>query len=282
MNSQLQYLVFDIETISDASLIRQIFFQNQSLSDVETLKKLQNQRLEEGKSDFIPATFQLPISLAFAGVNEKFDLIGIATLDRPHFRPQEIAKQFWNIWSNRMHPTLVTYNGRGFDIPLLEQCAFRYGLSIPAWFSQNGPSYQQARNRYNSNSHFDIMEFMSNFGASRQDGGLNLSATLLGKPGKMETSGGMVQELWNQGEKLRIDDYCLCDSLDTYFVFLRTQVMLGKLTLEEELEKVEGARLFLENQVETYPILEEYLSNFQSWHPLDEDAMGFYSDFIKR
>lgn len=282
MQSHLKYLVFDIETVVDSSLLKRIHFPESDLNPQECLKEFVGQLEAQGKSTFVPSTFHLPISLAFAGVNEQFDLIGITTLDRPQFRPQEIIKQFWKIWQSRHHPTLVSYNGRGFDIPVLEQGAFRYGVGVGAWFNQNGPSYQQSRNRYNSNSHFDLMDFLSNFGASRSEGGLNLYASLLGKPGKLDTKGSMVQELWEEGEHIRIDDYCVCDALDTYFVFLRAKVLQGELTLEEEGEKVDEAKLFLENQIENYKILESYLEHFQSWAPLEESQMGFFSDFKKK
>lgn len=282
MSSRLKYLVFDIETIVDAGLVQRIYYPQESISSQEALIKRKHELEAQGKSDFIPATFHLPVSLAFAGVNEKFELIGVTTLDRPDFRPQHIVKQFWNIWQSRQQPTLVTYNGRGFDLPVLEQAAFRYGISVPNWFNQQGPSYTQSRNRYNSESHFDLMDFMSNFGASRQEGGLNLNAALLGKPGKLDVDGSMVQDLWDQGESLRIDDYCVCDALDTYFVFLRTRVMLGQITLEREFEIVSEAQAFLEHQIPNFPILEEYLKNFQSWKPLSEDQEGFFSDFTQR
>ena len=53
-------------------------------------------------------------------------------------------------------------------------------------------------------------------------GGLNLVANLLGKPGKMDVQGDMVQDMYNAGRLADINDYCRCDVLDTYFVFLRT------------------------------------------------------------
>src|SRR5207244_1363916 len=131
-------------------------------------------------------------------------------------------------------PTLVSFNGRTFDLPLLELAAFRYGLSVPAWFNCSGKAYDQPRNRYNTECHLDLHDVLTNFGASRFNGGLNLVANLLGKPGKMDVQGHMVQDLWNEVKLTEINEYCRCDVLDTYFAFLRTMVLLGNLKLDDE------------------------------------------------
>jgi predicted PolB exonuclease-like 3'-5' exonuclease len=217
----------------------------------------------------------LPISLALVAVDESFRITRIGSLDRGEFRPHKITQDFWQTWLGRQRPTMVTFNGRGFDLPILEHAAFRYGISIPEWFSQQGPSYTQSRNRYNTQSHFDIMDFLTNFGAMRFTGGLNLAATLLGKPGKMETKGSMVQDLWDQGKKLEIDDYCICDSLDTYFAFLRSKVLQGKLTLAQEAKVVEDAHAFIKEESLRFPILKKYLADFTFWQAPELLDSGF-------
>lgn len=274
----IRYLVFDIETVSDGRLIQKVRYPEQDDWSPQKAIAQYGREIEEetqGKTDFIPSTYHLPISVALVGVRADYSIAGLYTLDRPLFRPQKISQKFWELWRQRQFPTFVTYNGRGFDLPVLEQSAFRYGLSVPEWFQNTGAGYQQPRNRFNSSSHFDLMDFLTNQGASRATGGLNLAATLLSKPGKLETKGSMVQELWDKGEKIRIDDYCLCDALDTYFVFLRTQVMLGKLSLADEHHKVLDAQKMLEQEQEKYPILQKYLDHFKLWSPPSEQESGF-------
>ena len=114
---------------------------------------------------------------------------------------------------------------------------------------------------------------MSNFSAVQVNGGLNLCAQLLGKPGKMDTKGHMVQDLWEAGELTRIDDYCICDALDTYFVFLRTRVLAGQVSLERERELVDAARRWIEITAGNGNLaLVEYLNRFQLWRVVgDED-----------
>ena len=95
---------------------------------------------------------------------------------------------------------------------------------------------------------------LTNFGASRFNGGLNLVANLLGKPGKMDVQGHMVQDLWNEGKLAEINDYCRCDVLDTYFAFLRTMVLLGNLKLDDEQRIVQDIKDWLTERASTIPI----------------------------
>ena len=90
-------------------------------------------------------------------------------------------------------------------------------------------------------------------------------ANLLGKPGKMGIAGHMVQELYDKGELGKINDYCRCDVLDTYFVLLRTKVLCGEITLEAEQSLVLDALQWLEVNSEKNPVYGEYLLQCESW-----------------
>ena len=92
-------------------------------------------------------------------------------------------------------------------------------IGIPEWIAENARSYEQPRNRFNSAAHLDLHEFLTNNGASRFVGGLSLAANLIGKPGKLDVAGHMVQDLWDGGRAREIHDYCRSDVLDTYFVY---------------------------------------------------------------
>jgi len=84
-----------------------------------------------------------------------------------------------------------------------------------------------------------------------------------------------VQDLWERGERERIDDYCMCDALDTYFVFLRTRVIAGMITLERERQLVEHARAWIEKASAHNLALAEYLRHFRFWEPVGEDGDPF-------
>jgi predicted PolB exonuclease-like 3'-5' exonuclease len=159
----------------------------------------------------------------------------------------------------------VSFNGRTFDVPLLELAAFRYGITAATWFNSSGKAYDQPRNRYNTECHLDLHDVLTNFGASRFHGGLNLVANLLGKPGKMNVQGHMVQDLWNEGKLAEINDYCRCDVLDTYFAFLRTMVLLGNLKLDDEQRLVGEMKQFLDERAKTIPAYASYLAQWGDW-----------------
>ena len=262
---QVSYFIFDIETIADGDLVAKIRYPKEGLSPADALNRYRAQLLAETGKDVLPVTFMLPISVAVAKVDEAYRLLEVAVLDSPRFRPHVITRHFWQGWNAYGRPTLVSFNGRGYDIPVLELAAYRYGYSVPAWFNVDARAYEQSRNRYNSFAHLDLLDLLSNLGASRVSGGLNLLANLIGKPGKSGVDGSQVQGMYEAGEVIAINDYCRCDVLDTYFVFLRTRVLLGKLTLEEEQKLVSEAKTLLEEQSESIPAYKHYLSHWGDW-----------------
>ena len=108
-------------------------------------------------------------------------------------------------------------------------------------------------------------ELLTNFGSTRFTGGLNLAANLLGKPGKMDVQGDMVQDMYDDGRLAEINDYCRCDVLDTYFVFLRTRVLLGKLPLDDEQQIIAETKQWLQDRAEQSSAFRLYLEHWGDW-----------------
>ncbi|MEZ6056476.1 MAG: 3'-5' exonuclease [Planctomycetaceae bacterium] len=263
--SDVSYLVFDIETIADGELISRVKYPLDDLSPADATARFRAEQLEKNGTDILPPTYMLPISVVVGKVGPDFRLIDLVALDEPQFRPWVITKGFWNGWRHYQRPTFVTFNGRGYDMPIMELAAYRYGLAVPDWFDPTGPSYQQRRNRYNSESHFDLLDFFTNFGAMRLSGGLNLMANLIGKPGKTNIDGSQVQDLYDSGKVREVNDYCRCDVLDTYFVFLRSRVILGLLSLEQEQLIVEETKQWLTTRAGECSAYEHYLTHWGDW-----------------
>jgi hypothetical protein len=90
---------------------------------------------------------------------------------------------------------------------------------------------------------------------------------LLGKPGKMRMDGKEVYPKYLEGKLAEINDYCLHDVLDTYFIFLRTRVMTGELTLADEHRVVLRAKEFVRSRVDQFPGLQLYLDHWGDWKP---------------
>ena len=251
----VRYLIFDIESVADGALVAKVRYPGESLSSEQAIARYREELLEQRGTDFIPYTFQMPVSVVVAKVSGAFELLDLIALDEPEWRPHIITEHFWRGWQRYQRPALVSFNGRTFDMPLMELAAFRFGLSIPSWFETKARTYEQPRNRYNSRYHLDLHDLLTNYGASRFNGGLNLAANLLGKPGKIDVQGDMVQDLFDQGKLAEINNYCRCDVLDTYFVFLRSMVLLGDLDLEGEQRIVAQTRTWLEQRASLIRLL---------------------------
>ena len=262
--SDVKYLIFDIETVGDGDLIQKVRYPYENLTPREAVTKYRRQLVEETGKDVLPGTFVLPVSVAIAKVAADYRLTEITVLDAPAFRPQEIVRRFWQGWQHYDRPTLVTFNGRGYDMPIMELAAYRFGLSVPAWFNVDSKSFEQSRNRYNHEAHLDLQDLLSNFGAFRMSGGLNLLASLINKPGKSGIDGSQVQDMYWNGQVEQINDYCRCDVLDTYFVFLRSRVLIGRLTLQEEATLTQMTREMLEEQAENHAAYKHYLATWDA------------------
>jgi hypothetical protein len=261
----VRYLVFDVESVADAPLVAKLRYVGQPIEPAEAVRRYRAELMEKYQSDFIPYTFQLPIAAVVGKIAEDFRLLDVVLLDEPQFRPHVITENFWRGWEKYHRPTLVSFNGRNFDIPLLELAAFRYGLSLPGWFQAGGKSFDQPRNRYNTLAHIDLCELLTNFGTTRFQNGLNLAANLLGKPGKMEIQGDMVQDMYDAGRLAEINEYCRCDVLDTYFVFLRTRVLTGQLPLDTEQQIIAQTKQWLEERAEQVAAYRIYLERWGDW-----------------
>ena len=264
MADKIKHLVFDVESVADGDLIKKVRYPGSEYSAQEAIAVYQDELMEQKGTTFIPHTFQIPTAVVIAKVNQAYELVDIVSLDEPQFRPHVITDHFWRGWERYGNPQWVTFNGRSFDVPLMELAAFRYGISIPTWFRSDG--FRSPRHRYNCDSHLDLQDLLMNFGAARCNGGLNLMAQLLGKPGKMDLRGDQVQQQYDDGNMTAISDYCRCDVLDTYFVFLRTQVLTGCLPLNRELELIDQTRRWIESQSDRSEAYTAYLQSWNDWH----------------
>lgn len=255
------FLVFDTESIPDGKLLSQVKYADEGLRPEEAITRAQAEARERSRdnSDFLPVTFQYPIAVCVIRVGTDFRIQGVTCLDAPLFRTREIVSTFWRGVARYARAKMVTFNGRGFDLPLMELAAFRYGCAALDYF-------QRSRNRYNG--HLDLCDWLGNFGACRLAGGLNLFSKILGKPGKMEVSGDQVYAMYQAGKLQQINDYCMYDTLDTYFVFLRTRVLSGDLTLDQEHDLVAHAKRWITERAENgTPALRQYLDNWGDWDP---------------
>lgn len=264
--AETAFIVFDTESVVDGALVSKVLHADAGLSPQEAIRKEREEQLSksDGASDFIPVSFHVPVAIGAARVAADFRLLELAALDAPRFDPREMVSLFWRGVNKYQNAALVDFNGRSFDLPLLTLAAFRFGIPCPRYF--NDTDRYGFRYRF-TEKHIDLLEWLTEYGACRLRGGLNLLAKMLGKPGKTATRGDQVEELYLQGKRQEISDYCLNDVLDTYFIFLRTRVLTGEITLDEEQRIVGETKAWITNRAKTQPALQGYLEAFGSWDP---------------
>lgn len=220
-------LVFDIETRIDKQLLRDTLFRGQALSDDDAFERMREQLWQEsgGRSDFFPVTFHVPISIALLHAADDGAIEAREVLGADQLGEAGLAREFWSRLE-AFNGLLVSFNGRGFDLPVLELAALRHGCAAPRYFTErNG-----LRQRFGR--HLDLLDWLSNNGAVRLRGGFDLIARVAGLAGKGAVSGGDVQRLFERGCWSDIHRYCADDARQTYLLWLRVEQLCGRLAAE--------------------------------------------------
>ncbi len=223
----MSFAIFDIETRIDKALIQAVMYPHEDVTAEQAYQRFRRQIMaeREGRSDFLPVTFHIPISIVVGNVSASHILTAVEVLCTENYSEEGIVREFWRRVEG-FPGTLVSFNGRAFDLPVMELQALRYGCQVPRYFNEKyGHRY-----RYSEERHYDLFDFLSNAGAYRIRGGFNLLARLIGLPGKVWVDGSRIQGLWEAGQLDAIHAYCRQDVIQTYGLFLRIELMRGRLT----------------------------------------------------
>ncbi|MBY0544989.1 MAG: 3'-5' exonuclease [Gammaproteobacteria bacterium] len=258
----MNILIFDIETIPDVETGRKLLSLT-DLSDEEVAMAMMQMRRQEVDHDFLPHYLQRIVAISAVirqtdSTRNKFKVWSLGETNSPE---SELIQRFFD-GLEKLTPTLVSWNGSGFDLPVLHYRALLHGIQAPRYW-ETGDHDQSFRfnnylNRYH-NRHLDLMDVLSGY-QGRAAAPLDNIAKMLGFPGKMGKSGSQVWQQYFAGELEAIRDYCETDVLNTYLVFLRFELIRGKLnaeTYEAELELVKD-HLLEANK----PHLNEFLDNW--------------------
>ena len=138
----------------------------------------------------------------------------------------EIIPKFWRFF-DRCEPLLVTWNGRGYDLPVLRTRALIKGIPMSRWF-KFGNRYENYSYRYSANWHCDLMDQISDYGACSKPA-MDLIAKAMGLPGKLGGNGAQVQAMFEAGEIENVAAYCECDVLNLYGIYLRWLLVTGQM-----------------------------------------------------
>ena len=158
-------------------------------------------------------------------------------------------------------PTLVSWNGSGFDLPVLHYRALLHGIAAPTYW-ESGENNQSFRwNNYLNRFHYrhlDLMDVLAAYQA-KAVAPLDDIASMLGFPGKMGMNGSKVWEEYQAGNIGGIRDYCETDVLNTYCVYLRFELMRGIINQTEYQSRLEGLQHYLKSE-QNKPHFVEFLN----------------------
>lgn len=232
-------MVFDIETIPDVELGRDLFGL-EGVSDNDTAKAMAFHNLQERGTEFLPLPQHrvVAISVAWRGP----DGFKVWTIGEEDSSEAEIIQRFYD-GIEKFTPELVSWNGGGFDLPVLHYRGLKNNIQAPRYWDTGDNDREFKWNNYLSRFHWrhlDLMDVLSGY-QPRARASLDTIATMLGYPGKLGMDGSKVWDAYRNGDLKAIRDYCEHDVLNTYLVYLRFKFMRGdydQVQLDAEIDKV--------------------------------------------
>jgi hypothetical protein len=253
-------LVFDIETIPDVAGIRVLHGLPADLSDYEVAEFAFQQRRASNGTDFLPHYLQRVVTISC--VLRDASQFRVFSLSEPDASEGQIIQRFFD-GIEKFAPQLVSWNGGGFDLPVLHYRGMIYGVAAARYWDLGDGDFADSRDfkwnnyisRYHTR-HLDLMDLLALY-QPRANAPLDDLAKLTGFPGKLGMDGGAVWEAYQAGRIAEIRDYCETDVVNTYLVYLRFQQMRGQVdeaayqaelaTVRHHLERVDAAhwRAFL-------------------------------------
>jgi predicted PolB exonuclease-like 3'-5' exonuclease len=230
-SDSVNIFVFDIETVPDIEAGRTLY-DLQALQEGDVAKAMFHIRSQEtGGSDFL--RLHLHRIVAISAVLRSGDRVRVWSLGQEDSPEAELVQRFFD-GIERYTPTLVSWNGSGFDLPVLHYRALLHGITAARYWETGDEEHGFRYNHYLGRFHWrhtDLMDVLAGYQA-RASAPLDQIATLLGFPGKMGMSGAKVWDAFHEGKIRDIRNYCETDVLNTYLVYLRFEKMRGRLTDE--------------------------------------------------
>lgn len=234
-------LSFDIETIPDIAGLRQLHDLPATLADAEVAEfAFQKQRAKNG-SDFLPHYLQRVVVISCAMRSDEG--FRVWSLAEPKSGEGEIIQRFFDGIA-KYTPQIVSWNGGGFDLPVLHYRGLIHGVAAPRYWDLGEDDRDFKWNNYISRyhtRHLDLMDLLAMY-QPRANAPLDELAKLMGLPGKLGMDGGAVWGAWLNGEIDAIRDYCETDVVNTYLVYLRFQQMRGQLSAKAHASEVDFVR----------------------------------------
>lgn len=221
-------LVFDIETVPDIAGIRRVHDSPAGMSDDEVTAWFAQARRAATGSDFAPHALQKVVAIGCAlREDARFKIASVGGLDDPE---ADLIRRFFEIL-DRCTPQLVSWNGSGFDLPVLHYRAMIHGITAQRYWDWGDDDREFKFNNYLGRyhtRHLDLMEVLAQY-QPRAYAALDTMARLCGFPGKLGMDGSQVASAVAAGRLDDVRNYCETDVFNTYLLYQRFRLMRGEL-----------------------------------------------------
>lgn len=229
--------VFDCETIPDTTAIKKTFSDDElnlcldesgKISDLKLSELACKKQEERTGSGFLPVLYHQIVCISAVMADKYGRFLRVSSMEGSS--EKQMLENFLGFIENHS-PRLVSFNGRGFDLPMMMIRAMKYNLSAPRYFDSKD-KWCNYRSRYDGVWAFDLLDHISDF---RAVSGLKLDAlcAMLGMPGKYDIHGDQVTQLFYEGKMDKINEYCQSDTLNTYWLFLKYELLRGKIASDD-------------------------------------------------
>jgi predicted PolB exonuclease-like 3'-5' exonuclease len=253
-------LVFDIESIPDVEGLRALRGAPADHTDEQVYAAWLAERKEKGQSDFMPLHLQrvLVISCVFRNAE---GLRIHSFVDRDGQSEGKVVQTFFHAVEKHT-PQLVSWNGGGFDLPVLHYRGLRHGVEASKYWDLGEDDREFKWNNYISRyhmRHLDLMDLLAMY-SPKNNAPLDAMAKLCGFPGKLGMDGSQVYAQYLAGQTEDIRRYCETDVMNTYLVYCRFQKMRGGLTEAEYGQEIAMVKETLGNLAPNESHWNEYLA----------------------
>jgi 3'-5' exonuclease len=234
-------LVFDIETIPDTDGLKTLLGLPAETSAEDVANIAFHQRRQSHGNEFLPLHQHRVVAISCA--LREGDNFKVWTLGAPDESEAQIIKRFYD-GIDKYKPNLVSWNGGGFDLPVLHYRALVNGVQACCYWDMGDDDRDFKWNNYISRyhtRHLDLMDLLALY-QPRANAPLDEIAQLCGFPGKLGMDGSKVWDAFKNGQIEAIRNYCETDVANTHLVFLRFQHMRGLLNAEAYAREIELVR----------------------------------------
>ncbi|MBF0174016.1 MAG: hypothetical protein HQL83_11290 [Magnetococcales bacterium] len=271
--------VFDAEWIPDPQAGRTLYGLASDLDDRSVMQEMwrRNGATEEDPTPYLKTVMCRLVSIAMVQRQSHRDgrvQLRLLTLPKTEVGritdvgERNLVETFLGALGDRQ-PQLVGFNSLGADLRILVQRGIIHGLHLPNFARRPNKPWEGVDYFVKGGEwHVDLKDHAAP-GWGPGTPSLHELAVLSGIPGKMETHGQDVPQLWLEGKLDAIIAYNEFDALTTYLIWLRMCHLIGLFDQTQYDEEQERVRALIREEASGKPHLLNYLSE---WNRLSQQG----------